>query len=402
MSYPCVKNDQSDKSNTQQLVFGDVQSVVLLKLSNETSTTNITEILKVFSQHKFATILLLVVSITDISLKAINHIRIMIEEAEREAQSQKKLYVLLLHFPPSSQHYPTLFLNGWDHYYIDTISHNCGETGVLDIENWFKKCCSIDEKIEPDESLLCTLMNLLQESIPVIASQVSFGNDESGMLVFNAKMPLSRRKMLLHQLLIKKKVGEILCKKFRSYWNPSKMASLVEKAAKFSHGQHTALTITDPIQASFKAQFFEFIVWMVAKINEHCNIDILFPNDSSKDVEDMKDVEKLFEDLLDLYSIPEIEELKLPRNSRIIINIPDKLPSFPFYHTIMMQMDQLVEDCRKDVNKTIDLLTDTIPDTPPKATTILIALQKRTEELEKVRNCMHMPIVYYILLITLE
>jgi len=75
----------------------------------------------------------------------VNHIRIMIEEADfSNIQSEvqivlflevicmyihcklQKLVVLLLHFPPMMFYnhepcYPSLFLYGWDHYYLDTI-----------------------------------------------------------------------------------------------------------------------------------------------------------------------------------------------------------------------------------------------------------------------------------------
>ena len=46
----------------------------------------------------------------------------------------QKLFVLLLHFPPTMFYepcYPALFLYGWDHYYLDTISQSPG-VGVTD------------------------------------------------------------------------------------------------------------------------------------------------------------------------------------------------------------------------------------------------------------------------------
>lgn len=75
----------------------------------------------------------------------INHLRVMIEEAESQASISNKLFVVLLHFPPAmffDACYPSLFLRGWSHYYLDSIGHSpILHPGTLDIEEWFQRCC---------------------------------------------------------------------------------------------------------------------------------------------------------------------------------------------------------------------------------------------------------------------
>lgn len=76
----------------------------------------------------------------------INHLRVMIEEAETQAPPiSNKLFVVLLHFPPAmffDACYPSLFLRGWSHYYLDSIGHSpILHPGTLDIEEWFQRCC---------------------------------------------------------------------------------------------------------------------------------------------------------------------------------------------------------------------------------------------------------------------
>ena len=92
----------------------------------------------------------------------VNHIRIMVEQAEGNPlhphvstapqgtrhycliwrsviictplSSLQKLFVLLLHFPPSMFYdrcYPALFLNGWDHHYFDSLQPE--PEGIVDI-----------------------------------------------------------------------------------------------------------------------------------------------------------------------------------------------------------------------------------------------------------------------------
>ena len=83
----------------------------------------------------------------------VNHLRVMIEEAEAQSPptSTSKLFVLLLHFPPAmffDACYPTLFLRGWNHYYLDTIGHESVlHHGQLDIKEWFERCCFTDRGI---------------------------------------------------------------------------------------------------------------------------------------------------------------------------------------------------------------------------------------------------------------
>lgn len=370
------ESEKLSRESVQELVFDTDGNVMILKLSHQSSAASIMDVLKDFTRNKSTNILLIIVNMQDMSIKAINHVRIMIEEAENNSQLKNKLYVLLLHFSPSDKYYPTLFLSGWDHHYIDTISSN-SEKGILDVEYWFKQCCFLQTHTEPDDSLTCTLRSLLHECISIISSQVTFGNADHRKAPFNTKVSLSERKTLLHQLLFTKRVGIILCDRFRSYWTPSIMASYVEQAARFSHSKQSTLSITAPIHTSVKILFFDFMVHMIALINHHCNLDLLFASDCSQPVE------QLFGDILRIYPIPSFEQLEKLNNIHIAshISIPDQLPTFPFFHMILKQMDQLVENGREEINKTIDLLTESTPSVASK--TILNVLEKIAEKVSK-------------------
>ena len=369
------ESERLSRDSVQELVFDMDSNVMVLKLSYQSSAASIMEVLKEFTQNKSTNILLLIVNMQDISIKAINHVRIMIEEAENKVQLKNKLYVLLLHFSNSAKHYPTLFMSGWDHHYIDTISSN-HEKGILDVEYWFKQCCFSQTHIEPDDSLTCTLRSLLHECIPILSSQVIFGNADHRKAPFNTKLSLSERQTILHKLLFTKRVGFILCDRFRSYWTPSIMASYVEHAARISHSEQSTISITAPIHTSVKVLFFDFMVHMIALINNHCNLDLLFTSDCSQPVE------QLFGDILYIYPIPSFEQLKKLNNIHIAsrMSIPGQLPSFPFFHMVLKQMDQLVENCREEVNKRIDLLTESTTSASSKTMTIHNILEKMADK----------------------
>ena len=379
-SYPLQDKDSHEHDtveilNIKELIFDAAEHVMISKITKTSSQATLTELLRIFGQNDAAEILLLVVNMQDTSKKAINHIRIMIEEAENQIESQK-LYVLLLHFSPSNQQYPALFLRGWDHHYLDTISHNC-ETGVLDVENWFKVCCisEVKSKDDQNDSLISTLHNLLHECVPVISSQVTFGNTECSTSVFNTKMSLSQRNDLLRQLLFTKKVGYALCKRFRSYWTSGIMALYVEQAAMFSQGQQS-LHISDPIQARFKALFFDFMVYMIAQVNHHYNLDILFERDCPQSVE------QLFLSLLSMYPIPLFESLKTLSCSLAIIQKPTRRPpTFPFFHMVMQKMEQFIDDGRKEINMKLNVLNEKASQGKAK---LLETLQEMAKEHEEV------------------
>ena len=102
-----------------------------------------------------------VINMQETKKQMVNHIRIMVEQAEGNPlhphvstapqgtrdyclwrsiiictplSSLQKLFVLLLHFPPSMFYdrcYPALFLNGWDHHYFDSLQPE--PEGIVDI-----------------------------------------------------------------------------------------------------------------------------------------------------------------------------------------------------------------------------------------------------------------------------
>ena len=339
----------------KDLVLDDLAAVVVHKLSNKPQNS-IRELLRAFAASESAQVLLLIANMAEVTVPMVNHLRIMIEEAENQSQSslQPKLFVLLLHFPPHNflnPCYPTLYLRGWDHYYLDTIGHHHGD-GAIDVEDWFSHCCfspdSDPECKAEEDSLVQTARGFLEEAIPVIASRVPFSSHER--FPFNGQLSMSQRNELLHDLLIKKEVGVVICKLFRSYWKPSVMFGYLEQAANLAHQQQSTLNITDTIQAAFKVTFMDFVVVMVSRMNENCNIDSVFVNGGSPAVD------ALFRDLLAVSPLPLLTQLKVFSNNLQAPCNPGYIPVFPFFHMVMGQMDQLIEQCRRDTNEGTDVL----------------------------------------------
>ena len=342
----------------KDLVLDDENAFVVHELSNK-SQNNVRELLNTFARSECLQVLLLVTNMAEVTMPMVNHLRIMVEEAENININQNqsllpKLFVLLLHFPSHNflnPCYPTLYLRGWDHYYLDTIGQHISN-GVIDVKDWFNNCCFQHEKnsyvsVEED-SLVQTAKGFFEEAIPVISSRVPFSSYAG--FPFNGKLTISQRGSLLRELLITKGVGVVLCKLFRSYWKPSVISRYLEQAASLAHQQQSSLNITDTIQAAFKVTFMDFMAVMVSRLNDNCNIDVVFVDSGPPAVD------ALFKDLLALYPCPLLSQLKILSNNLQAPCNPGYVPVFPFFNMVMTQMDQLIEQCRMEANEGANVL----------------------------------------------
>ena len=330
---------------------------MVCKLSNVPSQSRVMDLLRTFVHSDIAEVLLLVVNMQEIKQQVINHIRIMIEEEEahllKEGKNQK-LFLLLLHFPPSkfsNACYPSLFLRGWDHYYLDTIAHSAVK-GVIDIRSWFWDCCFPQEALPPPEEdpLVIALKEILNEAIPILSSRVFFGFIHDGR--FNTSMSGSQRSKILKALLFEKGMGDVLCEKFRSYWKPNVMSEYLRKAVAFTQSQDSTLNITDSIQTMFKALFFDFLVYMITRINEDCNIDVLFSPNSSPAIQE------LFLKIVRVFPIPKLSQLKIRSVHLQVGKQTNYVPQFPFFKMVSEAVERLVEDSHEEANKDINLMGD--------------------------------------------
>ena len=312
--------------------------------------------------------------------QVVNHLRIMIEEAELLSTQQAKLFVMLLHFPPAQffDHcYPSLFLKGWDHYYLDTVAHSAGK-GVIDIQNWLRWCCFPKEASEND-SLVVAVKDILPEAIPVLYSRVFFGSTEQGS--FNKPMNGSQRSKALEELFFRKGVGQILCEKFCSYWKPAVMTKYLERAAVFTKDNESTLNITDSIQIVFKGLFFDFLVYMLSQINNAYNIDVLFDSDckdsdsqpseskksdnknlddkdsDSKDSDITLTVQKLFLDILQTLSLPKLSQLQFLSTS-LLAPTAYHSPKFPFFRVVCEAVERIVKQSHDNTNVRLDLFPE--------------------------------------------
>lgn len=354
--YPSPLHQQASEdaiSMLHDIVTSDVGSLTFQKLSSFTSFTTISELLKTFMSSSAKQVLVMTVNMQETSKDVVNHLRIMIEEAEGRA-TERKLFVLLLHFPSSklsSPSYTSLFLRGWDYIYLDVIGISSQGGALIDIREWFKQCYTTTAFPSTRRSIATQLQSLLREAIPVISSRVYFGKNPDSS--FNKPMNVTERNMMLQKLFFNKKIGEILCDRFHSYWQPNVMVEYLEKAAQLSQQHETSLSVIDSLQTIFKNLFFDFLVHMVYKMNQGMNIDVLFNHDSSNNVVE------LFLNVLRTIPIPKLSEIKMLGVSSGDMRNSDPTsapPKFPFFFLIASDVEKLVDQSRREVNQSVDML----------------------------------------------
>ena len=350
-------------ASARDLVFQDTDKLMVQKLSSLLSQSSVQEMLRDYVCSETAEVLLLVANMQDTSIKTINHIRIMIEEAELQAPQRQnqppKLFVLLLHFPPAlffKHCYPALFLKGWDHTYLDTVTHSSAG-GVVDIQDWFQRCCfpaALREEgsgisAEPDP-LVIAAKHLLPQAIPVLSAQMYFGSKKDKS--FNSSMNATQRGKALERLLDYCGMGDVLCKKFCSYWKPKIMLEYLERAATFSKQRESTLNITDSIQTQFKALFLDFCVYMLTRANESYNLDVVYAEDKSSPVR------TLFLDIFKQFPIPKLSQLGVLSTSLPTPKPDSRQSHFPFFSYVCDLMEKHVESSSEVANQKLDVLTE--------------------------------------------
>lgn len=345
------------ENKIKECIFQDTEKVVAHKLSNVSSQSSVQVIVSDFVDSEKSEIFVLLANMQNTSCKIVNHIRMMIEEAEPQQQEKTKLFIVLLHFAPTqfSNHcYPTLFLKEWDHYYLDTVA-NTTPKGAIQISDWLQEFFfdAEDSTLDQSDHLVCTANGLLLQVVPVLSAHMNFGNktDQS----FNSVMSATQRERALTKLLDECKLGLVLCEKFSEYWKPRVMLEYLERAADINKHRDSVLNITDSVQSKFEALFFDFCLYMLTHANKNYNLDLLFGKEPSASES------ILFRNIFKCLPVPKLNQLCLLCMHLPLPEPPRQRLQFPFFNIIYNKMEKLVETSSESINLKMDLLEENDP-----------------------------------------
>ncbi len=346
---------------------------MLCKLSSLPSQRKVEDVLEEFTNScskrttedtaKEKRVLVITANMQEVTVKMVNHLRIMIEEAEKRCDDTqtKRLFVIILHFPPSmfvKACYPTVFLRGWNHIYLETIGYALDDA-FLNVKDWLQLSCFGPRSAHLPKTTLAvstTLNAFLKKSqvVTAVSSLAPFTTRPDGS--FSQPMMPKERMNALQELFERKRVGGVLCELFESYWTPHVMVKYLERAAVSTYLRESTLSISDSLVTEFRSKFLDFLVYIVVKINEDFNLDIIFGNDEQ---ETLQVITQLFLDILKLSPLPELSQLRSLCASLLQDNQKQHhVTSFPFFRLISRRMDVLVAQSKEEVYQKLNLLDE--------------------------------------------
>ena len=343
----------------KNIISDDLESLRILKVSPDMSEGEIEKHVATSMNDTSCSLFLLTANMQDVTVKMINYLRIVIEQHENQSFHDDRLIVIVLHFPQAQffdRCYPALFLTGWDHYYLDSLTTDIKVEGipkplrnVVDIQECFRIALRMDTT---NSTINIDLEPLLEEAIPVVSSRVIVG--ASGRQ-YNKVMSISARQEQLKKLFFNEDdlsstctpIGKAFCSLFHKYWDNRAVTKFLKDAARFTFSHQSTLSITSYIQTRIKALFFEFVLFLLWKINKNCNLDTIFSIDIATTV-----LQEIFADaILTLFpELPSLHSLSIFHN----LSPPeDKDFHFPFFSNAYQGMEELVDGCQEIVNKSI-------------------------------------------------
>jgi hypothetical protein len=337
----------------QKMICEEPYNVYLCKLSNITSEQAFRNYLKSF-KDSIAKVMVLVINMQETKKQMVNHIRIMVEQAEGSPRNPKKLFVLLLHFPPSMFYdccYPALFLNGWDHHYFDSLQPEL--EGVVDIRLWFTVACQRDKASESHTIVHDAAQNMMRDTgtVNIIASRVAIGSKNGGE--FNSTPRNGNEILTRFQKLLESPVGDVLCDMYAKYWKPSEMARYLEEAASYARNRKSTLSMTDSVGDFFQTAFHNFLAYMINMMNEGLNLDNVYKvvagGEGGSDMERIK--KDLFLQMMLCLPTPDLNQLKDYSYNWSVQSTTVTRTFFPFFVSISSIVDRLLDESKKRIQE---------------------------------------------------
>ena len=344
---------QSWSADLQQYPFEEPEKLSVFKINNFSTQKAISDVL-----HKFydpnnddKEVLILIVNVEDVPPEAINHIRITIEEKEPQIKlSIPKVIILLIHFPPQqflNHCYPSYFLQGWDHYYLDTAAPGMAS---IDIQKWFNKCC-IDSNTEDKSSFIgLEFVNIMiKEALPLVAPNINLRDSHGD------KLSSSETTCCLTEILFKRKFNQVVYDLFLSYWKPSVIIDVSEQASNLVCWCEFSLSITDAINTIVRSHLHDFLLYILSLMND-CHAITIVCNS-----QDGSEIEKMVLKILYDYPIPiKLSEVKKTQGVQLSSRKSGASSSanFPFFQFIYDYVEELVNQSRRDVATKLNLSLD--------------------------------------------
>ena len=350
----------------RELFLIDTLLLYTYVITSATSQQNINRILKQFFDSEQSEILVLVANMNELSKDCINHVRLLIEEKEARSKIKaNKLIYVLLHFSSNiiyTHCYPSLFLNGWQHIYLDTIGEAKADSHI-DIQKWLtysllkQKESSIEHITSSHtESCLVTksiMITWLHNLLPNVSVSIGIQKTKDIDKLCGNK---TIHDCWYHVLFgFDNKISNAIMKRFSYFWQQDAINKLSQQAASYSMKYHSSRTLSSTIKTTVESSFKDIVLYLLSIINHTMAIHTILK--CKEDSTDCAAV-NLFCQILSILPIPKsMEEIRLKLhefNQRCDHSRSDiSSPRFPFFIYVFQSMETIL-------NKALNLVISTV------------------------------------------
>ena len=315
-----------------------------------------------FNQLRETQVLLLFADMKEIQRDSINHVRLLLEEAEIHSvtntkSSMDKMIFLILHFPPAMFYrhcYPSLFMTGWQHIYMDMIFEESDL--CVDMEKWLSVCLfKKNDSLKYDNLVSSEMMDdWLDEWISMISNSIDFQPTDDFPKEFSNEAAMCYWKKLLFDL----NTDDVIKRRFNSFWQRDAMIQLSHQAANYAMTYNSTCTLSSTIKATVQSSFKDVVLFLLSVVNQTMAINTLLGDDNRLVL-----MKELFVNIFSHVSIPRtLQEVKLQLNmlncqneSRTIFL---KSPKFPFFTYVYEAVEQILNKALSLVFQSINISSD--------------------------------------------
>ena len=348
----------------RELFLIDTQLLYTYVITSATSQQNINRILKQFFDSEQSEVLVLVADMNELSKDCINCVRLLIEEKEARCKIKaNKLIYVLLHFSSNMFYihcYPSIFLNGWQHIYFDTIGEVKADCHI-DIQKWLTYCllkqkqCSIEHIASHTEPYFVTksiMITWLHNLLPNVSLSIGIQKTKDLVELLGNKTIYDCWDKLLFGF--DNKISNVIMKRFSYFWQQDATNKLSQQAASYSMKYHSSRTLSSTIKTTVESSFKDIVLYLLSIINHTMAIHTIL----KCKVDCTNCAVDLFCQILSILPIPKsMEEIKLKLHefnrqcdhSRSDISSP----KLPFFISVFQSMEEIL-------NKALNLVVNTV------------------------------------------
>ena len=338
-SLPSTLSQDVLKRMEEFLQINAEDGLSIYRILNTSNNKSLQEVFQKFKSNESEALLLLA-DVKQIPIDVINHVRLLMEDFLTGLNSgDTKIIILVLHFPSSNffKHcYPSLFMNGWSHHYLDSFGH--GDVGCLNITKWLMQSCGIscesDINILKDDDMRKWLIDML----PIICAYIEI--DKTG----SWPHPTDNIHNIWTSLVLSDQMSSVFFDCFRNFWDSDSMTDISNKTVSHSARFRSTMGISDLINFTVRTVFTDFSLYLCCLLNKFNVLHTLY---TCQHTIPYKDALKIAAHILKSMPLPSVSHLKekimimLKRS----VKVKPAAPQFPFFHLVYKEIEKELDQC---------------------------------------------------------